>query len=779
MNFRVAFRSLTKSPGFAITAIVTLTLGIGAVSAIFSVVNSVLLKPLAGVETDRLVRVFEGLPNGAKMARVRTYREWQKLTEVFEAIGARQSCNPNITGSGEPQQLRSPCVTSSWFTVQRAQPLLGRTFLNDEDQPGRANVTVLDHAFWLERFGADAGVIGRTIVLDRKPYTVVGVMPADFQPYGKHSADVYLPWVLDENASTSVEVTARLRPGVSIENVHAALDVVHARLKQEVPFEYKDVKAPERVEPLIESVVGGQRTLLSLLLGASALVLLVACANAANLFLARAAAKKRESAIRAFLGANRRQLIAPALAESTIVATFGGGFGLLAAWGIALTLAARLTNLPRAEEITVDGRVVLATLAISIATVFACGVAPALWKRRARSGALVVAEVALTFGLLISSGLLIRSFVAMRHVDLGYRPEGVALGFVSQPEDPSDQRTKAITLWRRVRERIAALPEVASVATATSTPGGGMNFGLPLIREGEGLDKAATSGASAVVVSADYFQTVGIALRGGRTFNDQDSPNGAGVVIVSQSIADKYFDGHALGKRIRLPIFSFNVTKFGDVTLREIVGVVADVRQSSIGEVGRMTMYLPESQNAVRFTHVLVRSSTGNELRLERAIRHAIFEEAPDLAMAPMLSLESATAYLTRTASQAMWLLGAFAGLALLLACVGVHGVVAYATAQREREMGIRMALGARPAQLFGLVTRQALRLAMIGAALGIAGAYASTRWLESLLFGVGRADFVTYAAGVAVLIAVAAIASFTPALRAAHTDPSVTLRAE
>lgn len=779
MSFRVAFRSLVKSPGFTVVAVLTLTLGIGAVSAVFSVVNSVLLKPLSGFETQRLVRLFEDFPNGANMARVRTYREWQKLTGVFESIGARQSCNPNLSGVGEPQQLRAPCVTSSWFQVQRAQAALGRTFLSDEDHAGRAGVVVLDHAFWVSRFGGNPNVIGRTITLDRKPHTIVGVMGADFLPYGKHSADVYLPWVLDDAESTSVEVTARLRAGVSLEQAQAALDVVHERLKLEAPFEYKDVNSPVRAEPLVESVVGSQRNLLRLLLGASALVLLVACVNAANLFLARAAGKKREMEIRAALGANRRQLIAPGLAESTIVAIAGGGFGLLAAWGVARVLASRLNNFPRVEEISVDWRVTFATLAISIITVFACGLAPAFSKERARSSALVIAEVALTFVLLISSGLLIRSFVAMRSVDLGYKPDRVVLGFVSQPEDVRDERARAIALWGRVRERVASLPDVASVATTTSTPGGGMGFGLPLIREGEGLEKAATSGANAVIVSGEYFQTIGIALRAGRTFNDRDSANAPGVVVVSQSIADKYFEGRALGMRIQLPVFGFNATKFSSVTLREIVGVVADVKQTSVSETGRMTMYLPESQNAVRFTHLVARSRTGDPMRLERGIRHALFEEAPDLALAPMLSLDQATSSLTQAPLQAMWLLGIFAALALLLACVGVHGVVAYATAQRQREMGIRMALGARPGQLFGLVTRSALKLAIVGAAIGIVGAYASSRLLESLLFGVARTDAATYATGVAILIAVAAIASFTPALRAAHTDPSVTLRAE
>jgi putative ABC transport system permease protein len=302
-----------------------------------------------------------------------------------------------------------------------------------------------------------------------------------------------------------------------------------------------------------------------------------------------------------------------------------------------------------------------------------------------------------------------------------------------------------------------------------------MGFGLPLIREGEGLEKAATSGANVVIASGGYFQTLGIPLIAGRVFDDHDSK----VVMVSRSIADRYFDGHAVGKRLRLPEFGFNATNFRAVTLREIVGVVADVKQNSLSESARQTLYLPEADNAVRFTHVIARTRTGEPMRLEREIRRAVYEEAPKLAVAPMLSLEQANAYLTRTPARAMWLLGVFAALALALAGVGVHGVIAYTTSQRSREMGIRMALGARPAQLFGLVTAQALRLAMVGAAIGLAGAYAATRLVEALLFGVARTDAATYAFAIAVLVAVAALSSFAPALRAARVDPAVTLRAE
>jgi predicted permease len=467
--------------------------------------------------------------------------------------------------------------------------------------------------------------------------------------------------------------------------------------------------------------------------------------------------------------------MAPALMESSLVAALGGGLGLLAAGALVRMLAARMDDFPRVSEIGVDWRVAALAFAVSMIAVMACGVAPPVWSKKARQNSLVIAEVALTVVLLISSGLLIRSFIAMRQVNLGYNPAGVILGFVSQPENPSDERAGSVALWRRVREKVAALPDVASVATASGTPAGGMGFGLPLIREGEGLEKAATSGANVVIASGGYFQTLGIPLIAGRVFDDHDSK----VVMVSRSIADRYFDGHAVGKRLRLPEFGFNATNFRAVTLREIVGVVADVKQNSLSESARQTLYLPEADNAVRFTHVIARTRTGEPMRLEREIRRAVYEEAPKLAVAPMLSLEQANAYLTRTPARAMWLLGVFAALALALAGVGVHGVIAYTTSQRSREMGIRMALGARPAQLFGLVTAQALRLAMVGAAIGLAGAYAATRLVEALLFGVARTDAATYAFAIAVLVAVAALSSFAPALRAARVDPAVTLRAE
>jgi predicted permease len=703
------------------------------------------------------------------------------IGDVFDEVGGRQYGNPNLSGLGEPEQLTAALVTASWFNVHRAQALFGRTFLPGEDIAGRAKVVVLDYGFWMRRFAGNRSLVGRAITLDKQDYLVVGVMPKDFMPLGKGWTDVYMPWVIAANEMTGFEVVARLRRGVTMERARTAIEVIQARLAKAEPADYKGVTTG--IETLQETIVGNSRQLLRLLLAGAALVLLIACANVANLFLARGAARRRETEIRAFLGANRRQLIMPTLAESAVVALIGGGLGLLAAAGIVRTIAARLDNFPRAEEIAVDGRVALVALAAVVFTTVVCGIVPAFsFKGRRRTGRLVIAEVALTFVLLIGAGLLIRSFAAMRQVDLGYNPGSVILGFVAQPEDPQNRREGAIALWRGVRERIAALPDVAAVATSTGTPSGGLSASFPVIREDESVDKAATSdqpSASTVIVSEDYFKVVGIQLRAGRAFSAYDSLNSARVAMVSQAVADRYFGGAAVGRRIQLPSFDFNVTSVGKVGLYEIVGVVSDVKQASIRETARLTLYLPESQNAVRYTHLVARAVARDPMRLERSLRHALYEEAPQLTIGQMLSLETGNAYLTRESARAMWLLTVFAALALALASVGVHGVISHAASRRTREMGIRTALGARPADLFRIVTGEAVRLALIGAAVGIALAYAMSRLLSSLLFGVGRADPATYLAGIALMVVLAAVASLTPAWRAARTDPSITLRAE
>jgi hypothetical protein len=523
--------------------VITLMLGIGAVSTMFSVVNAVLLKPLAGVDTERIVRVAEKFPGSGGWAMPPTYREWRKLSAVFDSIAGRQYCNPNLTGIGEPQQLIATCVTADWFRVYRAQAWLGRTFLPDEDQLGHEKVAVLDYGFWMRRFGGDRSIIGRTITLDGMPYVVIGVMPKDFLPLGKGGGDLYLPYVIETNELAGLVVTARLRDAVSIEQARAAVVAEEARLAAANPKDYLKGAAAE-VELLKETVVGDSRELLRLLMGASALVLLIAFVNMANLFLARAAAKRRETQIREFLGASARQLLAPLLKESAIISLAGCGLGLLAAWALARLLALKLENFPRAEEISVDPRVIAVTLVIALAGVFA----PALFRRQTAKNALVVAEIALTFVLLICSGLLMRSFAAMRQVDLGYNPRGVVLGFVAEAANADDHRVAAVETWRRVRERIAALPGISSVATTTATPAGGLNAGLPVMPQSETIEPNRPN-ATIVIVSGEYFRVLGIPLVAGRTFGERESR----TVIVSQSVANRYFSGKAIGRRSICP----------------------------------------------------------------------------------------------------------------------------------------------------------------------------------------------------------------------------------
>ncbi len=758
------------------TAVLTLVLGIGGISAIFSVVNSVLLRPLAGVDTERIVRISEDSPRRSGGARPRTYREWRQLTDIFEQIAAIQECDPNLTGLGEAEQVYAPCVSSPYFAVYEAGALLGRTFLPDEER-----AVVLDYSFWISHFGGDRGVIGRSLTLDEKPYTIIGVMPAEFRPYGKNHTDLYMPWLPDQNENVGITVVGRLRRGGSIRAASEALNVIERRLARATPQDYAGLTP--RVVPMIEVRVGQYRELLRLLLGAAGLMLLVACVNTANLFLARGIARRRETEIRAALGANRRQLLAPALAESAIVSFLGGGLGLLAAWGTARLLALRLQNFPRAEEIHVDSRVALVTLGLAVLTAFAGGsIAPRFSIKSSRRGGLVIAELALTFVLLICSGLLIRSFISMNKVDLGYDSRGVISGFVSQPEDLHDQRERAVALRQRVRERLTRSPGVAAVAMTTSMPPGGVGIDTYIVRDGEDPGKTPPAGekrAYVVTSSGEYFHVAGIRLRSGRTFTERDNASAPRVAIVSQSIADRYFGGNALGHYILYPELDYNARSAGAFTAHEIVGVVSDIKQKSVSETGVMTMYLPEAQAAVRFTYIVIRAASADPMRLERAMRHAVFEESPELAVSPVHSLESESSYLTDTPRRAMWLLGLFAAVALALASVGVHGIVAYTTARRSREMGIRMALGARPEQLFGLVTRQALRLAITGAAMGGVLAYLCAGLLRALLFGVERSDPATYGAAALILLAVAALASITPALRAARTDPAVALRAE
>jgi putative ABC transport system permease protein len=786
LDMRVALRALRNNREFAAVGVITLALGTGANTAMFSVVDSVLLRPLPGFQTERLVNLYEASPRSSfRVARPLSYREWRKQAKSFEGLAANQSCSVTLTGLGEPEQLMgAPCVTANWFDVYHVAPLLGRTFIGGEDQPGRKRVVVLDYYFWMSRFSGDPKAIGKSIALDKQTYQIVGVMPPDFQPLGR-GRSLYLPYVLDD--ITQVFVTGRLKRSAFIETARAELAVIERGLAAAHPGDYAGLQVV--VQPLLEQQTGSQRPLLLLLLGAVSLVLLIACVNVASLFLARGSGRSHEIAIRAALGASRWDLIRPMLIESALVAFAGTALGVAAAFWTVRILALRMPGLPRADEIGINPTVLTYACALSVFCALLSGLTPAFSTTRVtaratgnrlRSG-LVISEVALAFVLLIGAGLLIRSLAAMTAVDLGYRPKDVLTMFLALPEDARENRPDAVALYRRIRERLQGIHGVRSVTVASAFPSGGVAISLPVYLEGEDIDKdkAGEKSAQVVIAGPDHFRALGIPMLAGRAFNDRDNEGSNPVIIVSKSVADRYFPGRSpIGQRIQMPKFAFNLRSFGNVTLREIVGVVGNVRHASFADAGAMDLYLPEGQNAIRLTFIGLRTD-GDPLSYANAAKRAIFAERPDLPVTQVRPLEQLIAFMTEGPRQGMWMLSVFSMLALILAAVGIFGVISYAASRRTREIGVRFAIGARPRDVLGMIAGQALRLSLAGVFLGALLALGFTRLLRGLLFGVTATDGLTFAVGAAILVAIAIVASLVPARAASRIHPSAALRHE
>ena len=793
-DLRIAIRSLRRSPAFALVAMLTLALGIGATTAVFSVVNGVLLRPLAGLDTNRLVRISETSPQGGlRFPNVATYREWLRQSTAFEGIAANQFCAFNLTGSGDPEQIMGPCTTANWFDVLKAQAMLGRTFLPDEDQPGKERVVVLEHGYWLRRFGGDRGLIGRTVTLNGHSYLVIGVMPSEFQPLGAGNAPIFVPYVLDHHPETGVVVTARLRPNVSLDSARSELAVIDDQLERSNPKEYGNRRS--QLSPLLEDRVGAHRGLLLLLLGAVSLVLLIAAANIASLFVARALTRQRELSIRAALGAGRWRMIRYILAEALIVALGGCLAGAAVAWAGGRLLLWRLESMPRIEEVSMDWRMILFALSLAFFTALLFGGAPAIamtrtgssgespvlrdaskrsrWTRRV----LVTAQIGLAFMLLMGAGLLIRSFRLMRAVELGYDSQQVLTGFLALPE--SGSRTAGVALYRGIRQRLGSLPGVKSVATASQLPMGGVIASMHVVAEGNDPEnpRPGEPQAHMAVVSGQYFGTLRIPLRQGRTFTDDDRPGSTPVAIVSESVANRYFPSGAIGRRILLPELTFNISGSGQRWITtEIAGVVGDVRRTSVRESDVMHLYLAESQNALRMSYLAVRTE-GDPMLWAESVKRAVSEEATNLPVADLQPLDAKAAFLTDPPRHGMWLLSIFSVLAVALAAIGIYGVVSYAVAERRREIGIRMALGATERHILKLVTCEGLLMMVVGFGAGSAGSVAFTRSLEALLYGVGRADLASGGAAALVLALTAALSSFGPARASLRIDPARTLR--
>jgi putative ABC transport system permease protein len=807
-DLRFGVRMLLKHKGFTAVAALTLALGIGANTAIFSVVNGVLLRPLPYYEPERLVMVWAdrpimqaqtGLPDFP--VTVADFVDWRNQNQVFEHMAAMEGWRMNLTGGGEPESVVGLRASASLFSLLGARLAVGRAFLPEEDRAGAERVVVISHGLWQRRYGVDPKLTGQKITLNNEAYTVIGVTAPDFQfprrgeiPSYFHvtaKPDLYLPTAftpeqMNNRSEARRAVIARLKPGVSLGQASAEMNAIARRLMEQYPQTNTDKGV--RLAPLQQQVVGKARTVLLILLGAVGFVLLIACANVANLLLARAAGRQKEMAIRAALGASRGRVIRQLLTESLLLAIAGGAAGLLLArWGVALLLALAPDNLPRAYDIRLDARVAGFTILVSLLTGIVFGLLPALQAskidlgvtlkeggrdaagllRRRLRGFLVVSEVALAFVLLIGAGLLMRSFARLTEVDPGFDPRGILTMNISLPF-PKYSDGRSVAFFQQTLERVQALPGVEAAAMVYPVPLSGTRGFSAFRIEGRPSPAEETFNAGVRIISPDFFKTFRVPLIKGRLLAESDGVKALPVVVVNESLARIYFaNENPLGKRI---------IGFGGT--RAIVGVVGDVKYSALDEEASAEIYFPMAQvPAVTLSLPLAVRASGDPMQMVAAVRGQIWAVDKDQPISKIETMERLMAQSVTPRRFNMLLLGVFALVGLALAGAGLYGVMSYTVTQRTREIGVRMALGAQPGDVLRLVIGEGMKLAIIGALLGLGGALALTRLLKTLLFGVIATDPLTFIVIAALLIIVALLACWIPARRAANADPLVALR--
>jgi putative ABC transport system permease protein len=813
-DFRYGLRTLRKSRGFAAAAVLVLALGIGANTAIFSVVNSVLLRPLPFPHPEQLVQVWHTPPQtsfpGMKEFAVSAanYLDWAADNHVFQRIAIYTWSSFNLTGTGEPQFVNARRVSSSFFPLLQAQPMLGRVFSPEEDQPGHDHVVVLNESFWRNQFGADRNIVGRDLTLDGAAYRVIGVMPAKFQfPISSdpaNSAKLWAPLAMtDRERAVRGEhhyaVIGRLREGISVQQAQAEMDTISHRLEQAYPADDKGWGAV--VKPLREELVGDVRTPLLVLLGAVALVLLIACANVANLVLARTLSRQKEIAVRTALGASRGRLIRGVISETVVLSLTGGVLGLLIAhFGVKLIVAFLAAKLPRASDIGVDGWVLAFTIAVSLLAGMLAGLLPAVrlsnvnvneaLKQGNRTssdaagnrtrGLLVISEVALSLMLLIGAGLLIRTLWMLRNVDPGLDPRNVLALTPSIPATAYPQPAQEIAFYRQLLEKVDAIPGIMSAGAIDSLPlSGGSN--QPIQIEGRPVQAMADQPEVAVrVISPGYLHAMRIPLIRGRDFGGQDTSDSVGTVLISQSLAQRFWPNEdPVGKHLTMTFFPGKV--------RKIVGIVGDVKDRGLDSAEpEATLYTPLGQLAPSATAawrsfplwIVVRTQS-EPTTVTSAVINAVHQLNPELPIVDVTTMENFVAESLSQQRFNMLLLAVFAGVALLLAAVGIYSVLAYTVRRRIREIGIRMALGAQTSDVVGMVIAEGMKPTFIGLAIGLAGALVLGRFVSSLIYGVKPGDIPTFATVSLVLVAVAFLASVVPAYRATRVQPVSTLREE
>ena len=805
-DIRYGFRMLWKSPGFTLVTVLALALGIGANTAIFSVVNTVLLRPLPYPNGERIVFMGEWSQQVPEMSvSYPNFADWRDQQQTMESIAAFRSANYVLTGVGEPERLDGRQVSASFFNVLGVAPALGRNFSPDEDKPGASPVALISHGFWQRRLGGDPSVINKPLQLNNESYTVIGVLPQTFEwqspvdvftPVGLRSAD---PNMASRGNHPGMYVIGLLKPGVTVEQARTEIKAIAERLAQQYP----DTNAGQSavLDSLQARAVEDIRPALLILLAAVGFVLLIACANVANLLLARAASRSKEIAIRTALGAGRGRIIRQLLTESLLLSVMGGALGLLLSmWGIDLLLAALPEDVPRLliAGIGLNTPVLLFTLAVSVLTGLLFGLAPALQASKSnlnetlkdggRTSAgvgrqrvrnlLVVAEVALSLLLLVSAGLLIKSFARLQETSLGFDPENVLTLRVPLPEARYKEYAQVDNFWNELLARVRALPGVESAGLTRGLP---MNGG---IESGVMLEGQETTNPRDITVAVNlfaepgYFKTMNIQLLQGRFISEQDTKDAPMVAMVDEMFVARLIpDGNPIGKRLRIG---------GDrAPLRQIVGVFKHIKHYGPDEEGRAEIFTPYRQvPAENFAGSnrnlwLAVKTKGDPTSLAPAIRNEVLQIDKDQPISNVGTMEQIVASTVAPQKFATWLLAVFAASAMLLAAIGIYGVMAYSVTQRTHEIGIRMALGAGRRDVLRMVVSQGMKLAFIGVAVGLVGAVVLTRLMSSLLFGVSATDPLTYGGVSVLLAAVALLACLIPARKATRVDPMIALRYE
>ncbi|HKG14241.1 MAG TPA: ABC transporter permease [Pyrinomonadaceae bacterium] len=804
-DLRYGARTLWSRPGFTLVAVLTLALGIGANAAIFSLVNAVLLKPLPFPDPERLVMIWEdassiGFPQNTPAPA--NYIDWKAQTNSFEDMAALQSVSYNLTGAGEPQKLNGQAVTANLFSVLGVAPALGRAFTADEEKPGSARVVILSHALWRDGFGGGRSVVGSEILLNGEKYTVAGVMPAGFQllqPY----IHIWVPlaqapedWA--NRGGHYLNVVARTKPGVSVEQADADIKTVMARISRDHPDEAEGLGA--FVQPLRDQLAGDVRRPLMMLLVAVAFVLLISCANIAGLLLSRSVARRREIAIRVALGASRWRVVRQLLTESALLSLLGGGLGLLLAlWSFAFLQQLIPPTMALSAGLSVDGRVLGFTLLVSLVTGTLFGLAPAVAASNAGPGealkaggggrggtasggrrlrnAFVVAEVALALVLLVGAGLLIQSLQRLQGQYSVIKPENVLTLRTILPPNSYTEHSQRLAFYDGVLARVRSLPGVVSAGYTTTVPLTWKGGTSGLTVEGRPPARGLQDDANHRQVTADYLQALGLPLKAGRYLEGADGPDSQPVAVVNEAMARAFWPGgDAVGKRFKIG---------GPASPRPwltVVGVVGDIRQMGLDAPAKPEMYLPYPQ--VNYQewfapgYLVIRTSVEPQ-SLVAAVRREVYAVDPTQ---PVSNVQTMAEILGEESAQrrvGMTLLAVFAGLALALASLGIYGVLSFFVAQHTQEIGVRLALGAQPRSILALVLRRGMGLALLGVGVGLVGAFALTRLMQSQLFEVSATDPLTYAGLALLLTAVALFACLIPARRATKVDPLVALRYE